>query len=117
MLPKTGKKLPNTDLAVRGATDYASIVALALGRELNNSRHGVKTLMRWTGASERTAKNWLSGRRGPSGQDLIALARNSAEVMRAFYVMTGRSGLDESGNFELRTLLERAMDLLDSRTF
>lgn len=119
MLPKTGKKLPaaNASLEVRGATDYASVIALALRREFNNSRHAVKILMRWTGASERTAKNWISAQRGPSGQDLISLARHSSEVMQAFYVMTGRTELDSSAQFELREMLMRAIDLLDTNAY
>lgn len=121
MLPKTGKKLPatstNPGLEVRGATDYASVIALALRREFNTSRHAVKMLMRWTGASERTAKNWLTARRGPSGQDLISLARHSGEVMQAFFVMTGRTELDDSTQFEIRELLMRAIELLDTKAY
>ena len=117
MLPKTGKKLPNAGLEVRGATDYASVIALALRREFNNSRHAVKMLMRWTGASERTAKNWLTARRGPSGQDLILLARHSSEVMQAFHVMTGRTELDDSAQFVLREMLMRAIELLDTKAY
>lgn len=117
MLPKTGKKLPSVGFEVRGATDYASVIALALRREFNNSRHAVKMLMRWTGASERTAKNWLAARRGPSGQDLISLARHSNEVMQAFYVMSGRTGLDDSAQFELREMLMRAIELLDTKAY
>lgn len=117
MLPKTGKRLLNEGIAVRGATDYASVIALALRRELNNSRHAVKTLMRWTGASERTAKNWLSAKRGPSGQDLISLARHSSEVMQAFYVMTGRTELDDSAQYELREILMRAIELLEMKPY
>lgn len=117
MLPNKGKNLPNLEVEIRGATDYASIIALALRRELTNSRHAVKTLMRWTGASERTAKNWLSARRGPSGQDLVSLARHSGEVLRAFYVMAGRAELEESAHVELRDLLVRGIELLDLKRY
>jgi hypothetical protein len=117
MLPKTGKKLQTVEVELRGATDYASVIALALRREMNSSRHAVKTLMRWTGASERTVKNWLSARRGPSGQDLIALARHSTEVMQAFYVMAGRTELDDSTQFELKAILTRAIELLDMNSY
>jgi len=117
MLPKIGKKLPHAESPVRGATDYASVIALALRRELENSRHAVKTLMRWTGASEGTAKNWLGGRRGPSGQDLISLARHSDEVMRAFYLMAGRGTLDDSDQFQLRELLVRALEILEEKLY
>jgi hypothetical protein len=33
--------------------------------------------MRWTGANERTTKNWLSGTNGPSGEHLLEIMRNS----------------------------------------
>jgi len=116
MLPKTGKKLSSSTIQVRGATDYASLIALALRQELHSTRHATKTLMRWTGASETTAKNWLTAKRGPSGQDLISLARHSNEVMRAFQFMVGRSNLDDAAHFELRELLRRAVELVEMKS-
>jgi hypothetical protein len=53
----------------------------------------VKTAAVWTGAHERTAKNWFSGLYGPSGEHLVALARNSDEVLHAFLGMAGRPDL------------------------
>lgn len=47
--------------------------------------------MRWTGASERTVKNWFSGANGPSGAHLIALAGNSDEVLGAFLALAGHN--------------------------
>lgn len=47
----------------------------------------------WTGAHERTAKNWFFGRYAPSGEHLVALARNSDEVLDAFLAMAGRREL------------------------
>jgi hypothetical protein len=42
------------------AVDYESQIAAPLRRELGGGRKAAKTLMRWTGASERTSKKWLS---------------------------------------------------------
>ena len=42
-------------------------------------RAATKTLMRWTGAGERTAKAWLAGISGLSGGHLISLLRRQAE--------------------------------------
>src|SRR5215470_9456536 len=38
-------------------------------------RQAVKTVMRWTGASEGTVRNWFLGSSGPNGQHLIALTQ------------------------------------------
>ena len=46
--------------------------------------------MRWTGASERTAKYWLSGERGPSGEHLIRLAQHSDAVLITILTMAQR---------------------------
>jgi hypothetical protein len=46
--------------------------------------------MRWTGASDRTAKNWLSGNCGPSGDHLVNLARESDTVLAALLDLAGR---------------------------
>jgi hypothetical protein len=47
----------------------------------------------WTGANEKTVKNWFSGRYGPSGEHLAVLVRHSDEVLNAFLVMAGRQEL------------------------
>ena len=75
MFPKTGRKLPPRGDAP--IDDYASFVADALRLELGNSHQSIKTLMRWTGANERTMKNWLSGTNGPSGEHLLEILCNS----------------------------------------
>jgi hypothetical protein len=46
--------------------------------------------MRWTGANERTVKNWLSGASGPSGEHLIQLVQQSDAVAEAFLIAAGR---------------------------
>lgn len=114
MLPNTGKKLPSVSRFDEARKDYAAVIALALVRELGGTHRSIKTLMRWTGASERTAKNWLSAKRGPSGPHLIALAQQSDEVMRAFWVLSHRpDDQGESLRADLRALLIEALRLLD----
>jgi hypothetical protein len=68
-------------------------IAAALRRALGSTHAGIKTAASWSGANERTAKNWFSGRYGPSGDHLVALARNSDEVLNAFLSMVGRREL------------------------
>lgn len=77
MLPKRGRILPSHAAAARSPTDFANAVARALQSELGDTHRAVKTIMRWTGASERAAKNWLEGSAGPRGHYLIRLIAES----------------------------------------
>lgn len=92
MLPNTGTILPG-----RGATiteqDYASLIRQALRDELGGSRAAAKSIMRWTGASNRTARNWLNGAASPSGYHLVCLARESNAVLAAMLSLSGRPEL------------------------
>jgi hypothetical protein len=49
--------------------------------------------MRWTGANERTVKNWLAGRRGPRGEHLLALMRHSNGALEIVLQLAGRDDL------------------------
>jgi hypothetical protein len=114
-LPKRGNGLPL--LSTDGP--YEQVVSTALRKELGGARHAAKTLVRWTGAGTRTAKHWLAGSAGPSGEHLIALMRNSNSVFEAVLVLAERRNYDlphtspDSGErlAELRTLLESALAL------
>ena len=92
MLPKSGTLLP-----VRGAKfterDYASRIRQARRGELGGSRVAAKAIMRWTGASNRTARNWLNGAASPSGYHLLCLARESDAVLGAILSLSGRPEL------------------------
>jgi hypothetical protein len=65
-------------------------VAAALHDELGNSHRAIKIVMRWTGVSERTAKYWFAGTKGPTGEHLISLIRHSDAVLTIFLQLTGR---------------------------
>ena len=71
-------------------TRYRKAVAAALRAELGPTHQAIKTAMRWTGASERTAKYWLSGERGPSGEHLILLTQHSDVVLLTILTMAER---------------------------
>jgi hypothetical protein len=95
MLPKTGKVLPTGNGASRDIehdpdAGYAMAIAEALQTELGGSHQATKTVMRWTGASERTVKNWFRGTCGPSGEHLITLVQNSDMVFEAFLRLSSR---------------------------
>jgi hypothetical protein len=49
--------------------------------------------MRWTGANERTVKNWIAGRRGPHGEHLFALIRHSNGALEIILRLAGREDL------------------------
>ena len=86
VVPKTGTNVPReADVA-----DYRSAIAAALRDELGLTHRAIKTLMRWTGASERAVKYWLAGERGPSGVHLIALARHSDIVFHMVLMLANR---------------------------
>lgn len=111
-LPKMGNGLPLS--AVDGTnSSYDSVVAEAIRRELGGSRGAIKTLMRRTGASARTARNWLSGATGPNGTHLVELMRSSDLVFEAVMRMTGRDlhrGNQRSA--EVAEVLRQALALL-----
>jgi len=46
--------------------------------------------MRWTGVNDRTVKNWLTGRNGPSGEHLIELIRHSDVTFKTMLRLTCR---------------------------
>src|SRR4051812_23242770 len=102
---KMGRVLPTAGGSGSGVgplrEQYALVVAGALRDELGDTHRAIKTVVQWTGASERTAKYWLAGTSGPSGEHLIALARNSDEVFDAMLLLCGR---ESSAVFPKKTI-------------
>ena len=72
---------------------YVDEIAAALRRSVEGSSSGAKVVASWTGANEKTVKNWLSGTYGPSGAHLVALARHSDEVLATFLALADRRHL------------------------
>jgi hypothetical protein len=105
MFPKTGRRIPvGTPPQQPG---YAAAIANALRADLGNSHQAIKTLMRWTGANERTVKNWLSGANGPSGEHLLEIIRNSDLVFGCVLTLVDRRlSLSNRKLEELRDLLQ-----------
>ena len=88
-LPKKGNDFPDKG-NIFPRSSYAAAMSKALQQDLGNTHRAIKTLTGWTGAAERTVKNWLSGRSGPSGEYLIALAHHSDGVLEALLVLAER---------------------------
>lgn len=94
--PKRGKFFPDGNGGGGGGPGervFAREVAAALHRALGPTHAGIKTVAAWTGANERTVKNWFSGRYGPSGEHLAALVQHSDDVLIAFLALAGRREL------------------------
>lgn len=87
MLPKKGIVFPNGE----NLGPYPRAIAYALKCELGSTHKAVKIIRKWTGAGERTVKNWLAGISGPSGQHLVDLIRNSDDVLQVLLIMAGRN--------------------------
>jgi hypothetical protein len=86
MLPKKGIVLPNAE----GLGPYSRAIAYALKCELGSTHQATKIVMGWTGAGERTVKNWLAGISGPSGDHLVKLIRHSEYVLPVLLILGGR---------------------------
>lgn len=114
MFPKMGKTFPDDDEGKVDRLKYQMAIAAALKRELGGSHQAIKIVMRWTGVSERTAKNWLTGFHGPAGEHLVELMRNSNEMLAVVLVLAGRGDLKiGAGLHETRENLLQLLNVLD----
>lgn len=113
MFPKKGKVFPNRDGQSHSEIDYATAIAAALREELGSTHQATKTVMRWTGASERTVKNWFAARSGPSGEHLVALIHHSDRAFEALLLLAGREQAVAARKLiEARDSLERMLELI-----
>ena len=96
--PKKGKSFPKRD--GNGGSDFslddhafAMKIAAALKSELKDRNSRAKLVAGWTGANERTVKNWILGKYAPCGRHLVVLAQHSDHVLDAILSMAGRQDL------------------------
>lgn len=92
-LPKKGKVLRHASGSSAEPIDYADALASALRAELGDTHRAVKTVMKWTGASERAVKNWMSGERGPHGRYLVKILRHSDAALQTILAASRRLDL------------------------
>lgn len=112
MFPKSGRKLPKWPTRPT-SQEFSQLIGAALRIELGSSRRAAKTIMRWTGASDRSARNWLNGLGGPTGWHLVLLARESSEVMATILALANRDGLMLGSDLRaVRTSLRQMTGLL-----
>lgn len=115
MFPKMGTTFPTGDGKRINRIEYQAAIAAALKRELGGSHRAIKTVMKWTGVSERTSKNWILGSHGPSGEHLIELLRNSDEVVATVLSLSARTELQiAAGLHEARETLLQALGTVDA---
>jgi hypothetical protein len=96
--PKKGKSLPKSDGDGNSAFNlddhaFAMKISMALKSELKDRSSRAKLVAGWTGASERTVKNWIVGRYAPCGRHLVVLAEHSDQVLNAILSMADRQDL------------------------
>ena len=114
--PKKGKSFPKSRRG--GGSDFsvddhvfAMKIASALKSELRDRNSRAKLVAGWTGANERTVKNWILGRYAPCGRHLVVLAQHSDQVLYAILAMAGRQDLLLVRKFE--DLRQRVFELAD----
>lgn len=93
MVRNSGSQLRNSPFVLTDS-ELAMNIGLALMDELGATRRATKTVMRWTGVSDRTARIWLHGQASPSGANLISLAAESPAVMKLLLQLTGNEDLE-----------------------
>lgn len=107
--PKTGKFLQDSD-----EVSFAAMVSVVLRGTLGDRPASIKQVARWTGAGERTVKNWFSGTYAPRGHHFRGLVRNCPEMLDAFLASIGRRDhLAFARVEEARERLRQALAVLD----
>jgi hypothetical protein len=103
--PKKGKSFPKR--GGDGSSDFslddhafAMKIGSALRAELKDRSSRAKLVVGWTGANERTVKNWISGRYAPCGRHLVILAQHSDQVLNAILSMADRQELLLAGKVQ-----------------
>ena len=93
--PESGKTFPNSPgrIAASDSEDFAAVISKTLRETFGGTRASVKMVMAYTGARDRTVKNWFEGKNAPNGENLIKLLRYSDEVLVAVLFMAGREDI------------------------
>ena len=93
--PNSGKTFPRSSGAVAyyDSSDFTAVIAQTLRGTLSGNRMSIKSVMAYTGADERTVKNWFAGKNGPNGKNLVELVRHSDEVLETLLLIAGREDI------------------------
>ncbi len=111
--PKSADKLDQP-----GGYGFRSVIAETLHEAFGGTRISVKAVMAYTGAGERTVKNWFQGKNGPNGENLIDLMRCSDEVLEVVLWMAGRDEILAGKMLvDAREKLVEMLNILDQLQF
>ena len=101
--PKKGQKFPRDLtksssvlkklLSADGDYNFNIVISEALNEAYGDTHAAVKTVEIFTGAGERTVKNWFQGKNGPNGRNLLLLAMHSDLIFEAILIMANRQDL------------------------
>jgi hypothetical protein len=72
---------------------FVRAIALALKAEIGATPSALKTVAQLTRSNERAVRNWLEGKNGPSGSNLVILMRHSDRVLKTVLELADRRGL------------------------
>lgn len=89
--PKSGNVLPKHRHREPELPSFAKLISTALRTSLRGQSSSIKIVALWTGANERTVKNWFSGSRAPSGDYFLKLAAKSPAILAAFLAAIHRN--------------------------
>lgn len=116
MFPKKGNKFHQQGQQPDMEVQFVRGIAAALQTELGSTHQATKTVMRWTGASDRSVKHWFAGTHGPSGAHLIQLMRHSEEVTKTVLSLAERRvSLNTTAAEDLRRHLLAALECLNEK--
>ena len=91
---KKGRKIrPKSGISFQKSSDSKAAIAETLMKEFGSSGRAIKTVMAYTGAGERTVKNWFEAKNGPNGENLIELMRHSDEILETILFLSGREDI------------------------
>ena len=73
--------------------NFSAVISQTLRETFGGTRMSIKSVMAYTGAGERTVKNWFAGKNGPNGKNLVELVRHSDEVLETLLLIAGREDI------------------------
>lgn len=113
-LPKKGEESPSVRTRQEQAREFTLAIADALKEELARGA-SIKTIMAWTGAGERTVKEWLAGSNAPRAFQVECLMRSSDLVYERLIIRTGRKRVvNREGLEALRAQLTGLVGAIDT---
>lgn len=87
---------------------FATMVSDVLRNDLGERRASIKQVARWTGAGERTVKNWFAASCAPRGHHFRALVRHCPGMLDAFLASAGR--IDRLASVQVHEARQRLLE-------